>query len=227
MLAREEERRRLRADLHDGVGPALAGIAHQLDALRRRLETAGDPELAARARDLGDRLRSTVTQVRSVVHGLRPPVLDQVGLAAALRQLVAGYDTPRCWARIGELGDMPAGIEVAAYAIAAEAVANAVGHSGASRIDLSADVHDGLLVVEVRNNGCGVPARPAAGVGLRSMSERAVEVGGRLDLVAAPGGGTVVRAELMAGHGAASIDPPPAGRTHGPELADGRSPHKG
>ncbi len=164
---------RLRADLHDGVGPALAGIAHQLDALGRRIETAGDPELAARTQDLGDRLRSTVAQVRSVVHGLRPPILDQVGLAGALRQLVAGYETPRCSATVDELGDMPAGIEVATYALAAEAVANAVRHRGASRINLSAHVHDGSLVVEVRDNGCGIPARPAAGVGLRSMSERA------------------------------------------------------
>lgn len=197
VVAREEERRRLRADLHDGVGPSLAGTAHQLDALARRIEASGQPELADRARLVRDRLRQTVTDLRSVVHGLRPPILDQLGLAGALRDLLGGYETPHCTVELGSgLDELPAAVEVAAYAIAAEAVNNAVRHSAASELALVASADAGTLVVEVRDNGCGMPVYPQAGVGLRSMGERAGEVGGRVDVLPYPGGGTVIRATL-------------------------------
>jgi signal transduction histidine kinase len=202
VVAREEERRRLRADLHDGVGPALAGTAHQLDALARRIAAAGQPELAERARAVRDRLRQTVTDLRSVVHGLRPPILDQLGLTGALRDLTAGFETPACSAEFGDgLDAVPAAVEVAAYAIAAEAVANAVRHSAASEVRLVGQVRGGDVVVEVRDNGCGMPVHPHAGVGLRSMGERAGEVGGRVDVLPHPGGGTVIRATLPVGPG--------------------------
>ncbi|MCF2530047.1 sensor histidine kinase [Yinghuangia soli] len=200
VVAREEERRRLRADLHDGVGPALAGTAHQLDALARRIEAAGQPELAGRARSVRDRLRQTVTDLRSVVHGLRPPILDQLGLAGALRDLLAGYETPHCTVDLGPgLDTLPAAVEVAAYAIAAEAVANAVRHSGAGELTLHARIRTGSLVLEVHDNGCGMPVHPHAGVGLRSMGERAGEVGGRVDILPHSSGGTIVQATLPGG----------------------------
>src|SRR6201999_1294006 len=88
VAAREEERRRLRHDLHDGVGPRLAGLALQLDALGRRLT---DGENAARVQLLRDQLRDTVGEVRQVVDNLRPPALDDVGLVEAVRQQVAAY----------------------------------------------------------------------------------------------------------------------------------------
>ncbi|GAA4948923.1 hypothetical protein GCM10023205_06430 [Yinghuangia aomiensis] len=200
VVAREEERRRLRADLHDGVGPSLAGTAHQLDSLARRIDGAGHPDLADRARGIRDRLRQTVTDLRSVVHGLRPPILDQLGVAGALRDLVAGYETPHCTVDLGPgLDTLPAAVEVAAYAIAAEAVNNAVRHSAAGELRLSAAVRAGTLVVEVADNGCGMPVHPHAGVGLRSMGERAGEVGGRVDVLPTPGGGTIIRASLPGG----------------------------
>lgn len=197
VAAREEERRRLRADLHDGVAPGLAGTALQLDSLTRRIQHAGQPELARQAADLRDGLRDTVAQLRALVHGLRPPVLDQRGLEGALRQLVVGHDSPRCVAVVGSLGATDAAVEVAAYAIAAEAFGNALRHSVASRITIAADVCDGQLVVSVSDNGIGMPSRPRAGVGLTSMRERAAEVGGRLEIMPTPGGGTTVRATLI------------------------------
>lgn len=193
VTAREEERRRLRADLHDGVAPGLAGTALQLESLARRLE---DPDLAARALTLRDGLRETVGHLRALVHGLRPPVLDQLGLEGALRQLVVGHDEPSCTAVVEPLGGIGAAVEVAAYAIASEALTNALRHSAASRVDLEARVEDGDLVVTVRDNGVGLPARIRQGVGTVSMAERARELGGRLDLLPTPGGGTTVRAEL-------------------------------
>lgn len=148
VTAREEERRRISADLHDGVAPALAGSALQL------------------------------------------------GLAGALRQLVSGHETPLCTAEIGDLESPGAAVEVAAYAIASEAFSNALRHSAASRISLTAAVANGSLVVTLSDNGIGLPGRPRAGVGMVSMRERAGEVGGRLDLLETPGGGTTVRASL-------------------------------
>ena len=196
VLAREEERRRLRADLHDGVGPALAGTAHQMDALARRM-SSGPSDLHDRAVEIRERLREVVGDVRAVTHGLRPPVLDHIGLAGALRRLVEGFDVPECTVTIDDTwDDLPAAVEVAAYAIASEAVSNAVRHSAAGRIHLEARVEAGSLVVSVSDNGRGIPSRPHGGLGLMSMGERAVEVGGRLDVRGRPGGGTIVRAML-------------------------------
>jgi signal transduction histidine kinase len=200
VAAREEERRRLRADLHDGVAPSLAGTALQLESLARRLEGIGQNGLALRALDLRDGLRATVTELRALVHGLRPPVLDQLGLAGALRQLVAGHETPLCAAEIANLSEVKAAVEVAAYAIAGEALNNALRHSAASRVTLRArlvgDGEETELVLEIVDNGVGLPPRPRPGVGTVSMSERAAEVGGRLDLLPTPGGGATVRAVL-------------------------------
>jgi signal transduction histidine kinase len=196
VVAREEERRRLRADLHDGVAPALAGTALQIESLGRKLDQAGQPELSRRALELRDGLRATVGELRALVHGLRPPVLDQRGLAGALRQLTAGHETPECTTRIGDLPAPHAAVEVAAYAIAAEAFGNALRHSSASRVVLAASQVDGEIVVSVSDNGIGMPPRPQAGVGLVSMQERASEVGGRLSVEPTPGGGTTVVATL-------------------------------
>ncbi len=196
VMAREEERRRLRADLHDGVGPALAGTAHQMDALARRMSD-GPAELHDRAVEIRERLREVVGDVRAVTHGLRPPVLDHVGLRGALRRLVEGFEVPACTVSVDQTwADLPAAVEVAAYAIASEALSNAVRHSAAGRVHLDATVRNGTLVVSVSDNGRGMPATTHRGVGLTSMGERAVEVGGRLDVRGRVGGGTVVEAVL-------------------------------
>ena len=196
VAAREEERRRMRADLHDGVAPALAGTALQLESMATRLRRDGHVELADRALGLRDGLRDTVGELRALVHGLRPPVLDQRGLAGAVRALVTGLDEPVCTADVEEVGAPGAAVEVAAYAIAAEGLANALRHASASRVELGLHTDEGVLVVTVRDDGSGLPAEPVAGVGLGSMRERAAEVGGQVRVEAAPGGGTVVTARL-------------------------------
>lgn len=196
VATREEERRRLRADLHDGVAPALAGTALQLESLANRLRKDGQEQFADRALGLRDDLRDAVAQLRALVHGLRPPILDQRGLEGALRELVSGHEMPRCTARVAPLGQPRAAVEVAAYAIAGEAFGNALRHSVASRIEIAAHRCDGDLVLTVSDNGIGLPTRIRPGVGLGSMRERAAEVGGRLDVGATDGGGTTVRAVL-------------------------------
>jgi signal transduction histidine kinase len=199
--AREEERRRLRRDLHDGVGPALAAAALQVETAR---EVYGrDPEAAGAILDrAAHRLRAVVDDVRTAVHGLRPATLDDLGLPAALVELAARFDGPgrQVTATVADVPGRSAAVDAAVYLVASEAVNNAARHAapGTVRLDLSAA--NGGLLLTVRDDGRGLPAQPPAGVGLRSMRERADELAGSLDLAPAPGGrGTEVRLWLPLG----------------------------
>jgi signal transduction histidine kinase len=197
VAAREEERRRLRHDLHDGVGPQLAGLALQLDSLARRL--GDDSEHAERVQLLRDRLRATVVEVRQVVDNLRPPALDDVGLVEAVRQQVAAYavvgsgNAARSLVEVRSdaLPELPAAVEVAAYRIVTEAVANAVRHGRPSQCDVELRTTGPLLEITVTDDGSGIPSDARPGVGLASMRERAAEVGGHLDMETGPAGTTV------------------------------------
>jgi signal transduction histidine kinase len=190
VLAREEERRRIRRDLHDGLGPELAGMALQLDSLASHLR--GHAELAERAVRLRDRLQQTVTEVRRIVEGLRPSAIDELGLAEALRQLGAAGADPGFSVRVpATFGDLPAAVEVAAYRIAAEACTNVIRHAQASSCSIDAEVRSGWLILTVADDGRGFGAEAAVGVGLRSLHDRANEVGGSLEIRSAPGGTTV------------------------------------
>jgi signal transduction histidine kinase len=205
VAGREEERRRLRHDLHDGVGPELAGMALQLERLAGKL--SGDPDVAALAGRLRDQMRRTVAAVRRAVDDLRPPALDELGLVAALREHVAAYRMPVSAGGAGgevdgitvvadELPPLRAAVEVAAYRIATEAVSNAVRHAGASTCTVSLGLSGEDLLVEITDDGRGVPADAVPGVGSTSMRERAAELGGTLDVTTAAGAGTTVRARL-------------------------------
>jgi signal transduction histidine kinase len=199
VTGREEERRRLRRDLHDGVGPQLAGMALMLDSLAGRVD--GDEELGRRVASLRGRMRDTVAEVRRIVDDLRPAALDQLGLIAALReQLVpaaAGAgDGPRVEIRPGALpAELPAAVEVAAYRVASEAVTNALRHARCSTCTVDLGAADGGLLLEIRDDGSGIAADAVPHVGLESMRERAVEVGGRLEIDTGAHG-TTVRAWL-------------------------------
>jgi signal transduction histidine kinase len=199
VVTREEERRRLRRDLHDGLGPELAGMALQLDSLAFGLR--GHPDLAESAIRLRDRMRHTVTEVRRIVEGLRPSAVDELGLAEALRQLAATGSGLDFAVRVpATFGELPAAVEVAAYRIAAEACANVIRHARASRCAIDAGTDGGWLTLTVADNGVGFGAEAAVGVGLQSLHERAAEVGGSVEIRSAPGGTTVsVRLPVEAG----------------------------
>lgn len=198
VLAREEDRRRIRRDLHDGLGPALGGVALRLDAAGNAIDS--DPE---RTRQLVRQSRTDVTDaladVRRLVHGLRPPALDDFGLIAALEHQVeaassvldAELDVDLA---AGELGALPAAVEVAAYRIVSEALTNVVRHAAARTCRITLTGADGGLCIEVADDGRGIDADAAAGVGLRSLRDRAEELGGHCDVRCPPAGGTVVRA---------------------------------
>jgi two-component system, NarL family, sensor kinase len=197
--AREDERRRIRRDLHDGLGPALAGITAALEGLEEMGRT--DPVAAAAALpELRAQARATVGDVRRLVDGLRPPTLDELGLAGALREELGRLDRAtgvRCTLAVPEgLPSLPAAVEVAALRIALEAATNAVRHASAASCTVVLAMDDGRLTVQVEDDGIGLPADAVAGVGLSSMRERAEEVGGALTVAGRQEGGTHVVAVL-------------------------------
>ncbi|MGE3449491.1 MAG: sensor histidine kinase [Microbacteriaceae bacterium] len=203
VLAREEERRRIRRDLHDGLGPSLAAIKLQLAATRRQL--AASP---AQLREL-DELRTMVgeatDEVRRVIEDLRPPLLDDCGLAEAVRNL--RFVPPTLQLQVDAptpLPPLPAAVEVALYRIAAEAVHNTVRHAAASRCVVTIGVHAGRADLVVRDDGHGIPDGTPAGVGCAAIIERARELGGTVSIGTEPGGGTCVRAAIPLRSGGAA-----------------------
>jgi signal transduction histidine kinase len=195
--AREEERRRLRHDLHDGVGPALAAAALQVETARHTYAT--DPERAGVLLDtVAVRLSSVVDDVRQVVRGLRPPGLDDLGLPEALTALARQFDGPgrRVDALVSSLPDRSAAVDAAVYLVAAEAVTNAVRHGAAQEVRIEVAEQDGGVALCVRDDGCGLPARAVPGTGLRSMRDRVEQLSGRFVVEGDPVGGTRVSAWL-------------------------------
>jgi signal transduction histidine kinase len=198
--AREEERRRLRGDLHDGLGPTLAGAVLTIDAARRVL--ARDPETADQLLDrAAASVEGTVADVRRLVYGLRPPALDQLGLVGALQQHTAALTLDGAGLSADVVAPdampaLPAAVEVAAFRIAQEALTNVTRHARARRAEVRLAVEAERLCVEISDDGDGIPAGAPAGIGMTSMRERATELGGDFEVTSASGAGTVVAVHL-------------------------------
>jgi signal transduction histidine kinase len=200
VLAREEERRRLRSDLHDGVGPSLAGMTMQVRAAQRLFP--GDGEAVAVLRSLDADLALCSREVRGLVDQLRPPGLEHGLVAAVTAQVdrVAGSAVEVHVDAPADIGPLPAAVEVAAYRIVTEAVTNVVRHAFAGRCRVTLRRTGTSLLLEIaddgRGTGRGAEDGREDGVGLRSMRERAAEIGGSLRIDPAEGGGTTVAAHL-------------------------------
>ena len=197
VVAQQEERLRLRRDLHDGLGATLAALAFKVDTARNVLavEPAAEPLLL----EIRDRLRHTVDDVRRLIDGLRPPLLDELGLSGALTRL-AGELSGQTEIRIQVDGD-PDSLsltEVAAYRIAQEALTNVVRHADARRCEVALAYRESALELSVADDGNGAPAA-RDGNGLATMRERAEELGGSLAVASRPGLGTVVTAVIPRG----------------------------
>ncbi|MBV9135348.1 MAG: sensor histidine kinase, partial [Chloroflexi bacterium] len=189
-------------DLHDGLGPLLAGLTLQLDAARGLLGR-DTSRVDALLNELKNRTQTAVEDVRRLVYALRPPALDDLGLAAALRAAAAQYDNGvagLCFdvEIASDLPGLPAAVEVAVYRITQEALANVVRHAHAKRcsVHVAPDARHQRLTLEVTDDGVGLDPAHVAGVGLHSMRERAAEVGGRCTIETISTGGTRVLAEL-------------------------------
>jgi signal transduction histidine kinase len=195
--AREQERVRVRRDLHDGLGPLLGAVTLQLDVLAGRVPA---DDLAGRA--LAERIKTEVRQalsdLRRVVDGLRPAALDELGLREALE----AHASALRGAGLGVTVDCPAHLdagpaaEVAAYHIVTEALANVRRHARASHAEVTIEQTGDTLLVAVTDDGTGHADASSGGVGLMSMRERAAELGGGCEILRSPGGGTCVRARI-------------------------------
>jgi two-component system NarL family sensor kinase len=208
VTAREEERRRLRRDLHDGLGPTLGALMLQVGSAYALL--AEDPAAAARLLStLESTLEGVMTDIRRIVYNLRPSPLDELGLATAIREHAAQYRPHETTAghagataglRITveapeHLPELAAAVEVAAYRIVQEALANVVRHAGARTCLIRLSLGEALCL-EIGDDGVGLPPARQAGIGLASMRERAEELGGTCLIEAMPAGGTRVRARI-------------------------------
>jgi two-component system NarL family sensor kinase len=202
VTTREEERRRLRRELHDGLGPTLAGLTLGLDTAGAR--SAGQPDLQELLGRLKAESQRAVTDVRRIVYGLRPPALDEFGLAGSLREEVGRLqcEAPALAVALDVPGDdlagLPAAVEVACYRIVAEALTNVARHAHATECSVRIQLDHGLDV-EVRDDGVGLPEGWRAGVGIASMRERVAELGGELVIEPGVPHGTKIAARLPTG----------------------------
>jgi len=207
VTAREEERHRLRRDLHDGIGPTMAGLTLKLDAARdlvsSNLESGNKEELEEAIQLLSElkiQTQESVQRIRHIVHTLRPPSLDVLGLVPALQAHFGQVATPRSLniqmtTTPQSFPRLSAAVEVAAYRIVLEAVTNVINHAQAELCEVSLILDKGNLNMEIKDDGIGLPKTRNHGIGLDSMRERAEELGGHLELFSTPQG-TRVCAEI-------------------------------
>jgi len=201
LAAAQQERSRIRRDLHDGLGPSLSGVALGLEAVQTALP--GDTQTAA---DLTARMRieiaGAVEDVRRIIDELRPAALEDVGLVQALRERAASLAARSSSGLVVEfrvaepMPGLSEQVEVAAFRIAEEAMTNVLRHAQASRCEVRLEVAD-ALVVSVSDDGVGLPGQTRAdGVGLTSMRQRAAELGGCCTVEPAIPSGVIVCARF-------------------------------
>jgi signal transduction histidine kinase len=184
VAVRGEERDRLRHDVHDGLGPSLTGVGLGLRAIDDAA-AAGDID---RIRSLTSRVRTeidrSVHEVRRILDDLRPERVQREGLALALQQAFGHHPGPPAVdVQVIELPALPAAVEDATYRVALEAATNAVRHSGAGLVRVRVRGDASRLVLEVVEDGCGIPQDVVTGVGLASMRRRASAVGGNFEII--------------------------------------------
>ncbi len=198
VTAREEERRRLRRDLHDGLGPHLASMGLTMDAIARLMDS--NPATASDLlKELKTQSQDAVQEIRRLVHDLRPPALDDLGLTAALREMAARFSQSGVQFTIAApepMPPLPAAVEVAAFRIAQEGMTNVVRHARAHTCRVTLALEQDCLCVTVEDDGRGLPGDLKMGVGLRSMQERVAELEGRFSVGSSSAGGALVQAHL-------------------------------
>jgi len=193
VAAADEERRRIERDIHDGAQQRLVALGLQLRTAQRRLGAAADPEVDRLIAETVDQLQGAVEELRELARGVHPAILTEDGLAAALESLASRTPFPVELDVAEER--LPPQVEATAYFLACEALANVVKHANASKATIRAGRRNGLLVVEVSDDGVGgVDAE--AGSGLRGLADRVEALGGRLRIDSPPGGGTRIGGEI-------------------------------
>jgi two-component system NarL family sensor kinase len=200
VLAREEERRRLRRNLHDTIGPTLSALSLKAGAVRNLIQE--DPGAAQEGmNELRQQIQSVITDIRRVVYDLRPPALDELGVIPAIREQAQQFSTGGLQVLVDapdQTPPLPAAVEVAVYRIVVEALTNVGRHARAHRCRIFIGVED-HVDIEVTDDGIGLQAGHRGGVGIASMRERVSELGGSFTIESPPEGGTRVLATLPVG----------------------------
>jgi two-component system, NarL family, sensor kinase len=205
VTAQEEERRRLRRDLHDGLGPTLAAHLLKIGLARSSLHRdANKTDLYLE--QLEEETENILIEVRRLVYDLRPPTLDQLGLVGAIKACADGYNHSAENAHGMQVQvrapvktpPLPAAVEVAAYRIVQEALTNAFRHAEAACCSIDIRFDDELYL-KISDNGRGLPEQTRAGVGLNSMRERAIELGGNFKVRSSESGGTELLVNMPIG----------------------------
>jgi signal transduction histidine kinase len=190
--ATEMERDRLRADLHDGLGPSLSGVNLGLQALSDALDGADNIAATALLARIRDEVSLAFAEVRRIIDGLRPTTLDTIGLREAIQRHATALSAVMPVAvDIPDLPPLPSQVETAAYRITTEALTNAVRHSDAHHVMVTLRARDASLRITVVDDGCGV-GTATAGFGLTSMRRRAETLGGDLEIDSVNSGTTVI-----------------------------------
>ena len=201
VTAREEERRRLHRDLHDGLGSVLSSLNLRAGAIRALLRR-DVPTAQKLLEEQQSAIRTAIADIRRLVYALRPPALDELGLVGALREQAEHYTTllgARLHVTIeapDDLPPLPAAIEVAAYRIVQEALVNVERHAQARSCSIRLISMERVLHLDIIDDGVGVPTEPRLGVGLQSMCERAAELSGKCQIYPGREGGTQVTVSL-------------------------------
>ena len=195
IAAQEAERRRLAGDIHDGISQRLISLSYHLDAAADALHEA--PEFTAEQLVLARQMIDlTLNEARAAISGLRPPVLDDLGLADGLASLARSIGGVQVTVEADECA-LPEHVEIALYRIAQEALQNVVKHAGAAAASVILRCDPGLVSLQVTDDGAGFsPDAAAGGFGLSGMAERAELVGGHLDVRSGPGRGTTIEARI-------------------------------
>ena len=198
-----EERQRLARDLHDSVTQALYGITLHAEVARRLLASGDTATATSYLSALQETAQEALAEMRLLIFDLRPPILGQVGLAAALQvrlDAVEGRANLQTQLIVDGVGDLPALVEQALYGIAREALNNGLKHAHAQHITVHLWQTQASITLEVADDGVGfdpAAARGNGGLGLCGIAERAAQVKGRLTLRSAPAAGTQLRVEVM------------------------------
>lgn len=197
VTAREEERRHIRRELHDGLGPTLAGLTLKIDAARNLLKKdsrAADSLLL----DLKSQMQTSMEDIRRLAYTLRPPALDELGLLSAIRETCAGHEQAGLSVTVetpNKLPPLSAAVEVATYRIISEALTNVSKHAQARECHVQL-MFNGELQIDIQDNGIGLQPGRHSGVGMLSMRERAAELGGTFAIHSVPGGGVHITVYL-------------------------------
>jgi signal transduction histidine kinase len=205
-LAIAKERNRLARDLHDSVAQTLYGLTLQSEAASRQLAAGKIDRVAEYLQEIRQSTLQTLGETRLLIFELRPPILEEIGLNAAIRarlEAVEARSGLKVEADLQDIGRLPSLTEVGLYRIAQEALNNILKHSQAKSVQVALYRRADFVTLEISDDGVGIADLPAevnrfprGGLGLKGMAERAEQIGGKLSLSGSPGQGVTIKIEV-------------------------------